>query len=357
MIEVFHSLPNQTNKNKDVREPRRNLSANPQSNMRNQIPIMHTNLDLTDIDRVPSNATLSSSNVMMYVFEDNEAVIKMMIERRSPTMRHVSRTHRVALDWLFDRIIIDSTFQIRHIDTKHQLADKLTKGNFTRHEWNNLLHLFNISHFSSTCCAKNSSLTSCSNTMAKRIQEQKGERIAAKSKSTAVNLSSTVPASSSSAKDPDASRGPGKRIASGKSESRVRRNSRPDEAPSSQVKLKDVYLGGLMDDSAGKPVATEENQVLWEFSESESCSVHEDEVTGKPVAQTKGAGKPAAFSISENSGNPKTERRNWPHNFYMSSEVVSYMDNVYSFERKTYDRGPTDEMEDLNVNAAIGEDL
>ena len=28
----------------------------------------------------------------------------------------------------------------------------LTKGNFTRDEWNNLLHLFNISHFSSTCC-------------------------------------------------------------------------------------------------------------------------------------------------------------------------------------------------------------
>ena len=29
------------------------------------------------------------------------------------------------------------------------------------------------------------------------------------------------------------------------------------------------------------------------------------------------------------------------------------MDNVYSIVRKTYDRGPTDEMDDLNVNAAI----
>ena len=34
----------------------------------------------------------------------NEAVIKMIIKGRSPTMRHVSRTHRVSLDWLFDRI-------------------------------------------------------------------------------------------------------------------------------------------------------------------------------------------------------------------------------------------------------------
>ena len=33
----------------------------------------------------------------------------------------------------------------------------------TRDEWNNLLHLFNISHFSSTCCTKNFSLKSCSN--------------------------------------------------------------------------------------------------------------------------------------------------------------------------------------------------
>ena len=121
----------------------------------------------------------------------NEAVIKMIILGRSPTMRHVSRTHRVTLDWLFDRINLDPKIQIRYIDTKHQLVDILTKGNFTRDEWNNLLHLFNISHFSSTCCAENSSLISRPKTMAKRMQEQKGEdRSVAKSKSTAMNLSS-----------------------------------------------------------------------------------------------------------------------------------------------------------------------
>ena len=76
-------------------------------------------------------------------------------------MRHVSRTHRVVLDWLFDRINLDTKNQIWYIDTKHQLADILTKGIFTRDEWKNLLHLFNISHFSSTCCSNNSSLISC----------------------------------------------------------------------------------------------------------------------------------------------------------------------------------------------------
>ena len=54
----------------------------------------------------------------------------------SPTMKHVSRTHRVALDWLFDRISVDPKIQIKYIDTKNQLADMMTKGNFTCDEWN-----------------------------------------------------------------------------------------------------------------------------------------------------------------------------------------------------------------------------
>ena len=59
---------------------------------------------LTDVDRVPSNVQFSHQEALFYVFEDNEAVIKMIIKGRSPTKRHVSRTHRVALDWIFDRI-------------------------------------------------------------------------------------------------------------------------------------------------------------------------------------------------------------------------------------------------------------
>ena len=72
------------------------------------------------------------------------------------------------------RSIWTQKIQILYIDTKHQLADMLTKGNFTRDERNTLLHLFNVGHFSSTWCSKNCSLISCS-TMAKRIQEQNEE--------------------------------------------------------------------------------------------------------------------------------------------------------------------------------------
>ena len=83
---------------------------------------------LNNVDRVPSNVQFSHQEALLYVFEDNEAVIKMIIKGRSPTMRHVSRTHRVALDWLFDRINLDPKIQIKYIDTKNQLADILTKG-------------------------------------------------------------------------------------------------------------------------------------------------------------------------------------------------------------------------------------
>ena len=91
-------------------------------------------------------------------------------------MRHVSRTHRVALDWLFGRINLDPKIQVRYSDTRRQLADILTKSNFKRDDWNNLLHLFNVSHFSSLCCAQNSSLINCAKTMSKRMQEQKKKK-------------------------------------------------------------------------------------------------------------------------------------------------------------------------------------
>ena len=129
---------------------------------------------LKNIDCVPSNVQFSHQEALLYVFEDNEAVIKMIITGRSPTMRHVSRTHRVALDRLFERINLDPKIQIKYIDTKNQLNDILTKGNFSRDEWNHLLCLFNISHFSSTVCSE---------VMSKRLQQDSGEeRVTAKSR-------------------------------------------------------------------------------------------------------------------------------------------------------------------------------
>ena len=90
--------------------------------------------DLDNVDFISSNVLSSRQEALLYIFEDNEAVIKMIIKGRSPTMRHVSRTHRVALDWLFDRVNLDPKIQIKYVDTKNQLGDILTKGYFTRDE-------------------------------------------------------------------------------------------------------------------------------------------------------------------------------------------------------------------------------
>ena len=123
----------------------------------------------------------------------------------------MSRTQRVALDWLFDRINLDPKTQIEYVDSKNQLAEILTKGNFTRDEWNRLLHLFNI-------------------------QEDKGEeRIVAKSMPT-LNLVSHTAASSSTAPSSSASNRPGM-----------------PRAPSQQG-------SNLIAHSAGKPAAGGSNQ-------------------------------------------------------------------------------------------------
>ena len=88
--------------------------------------------------------------------------------------------------------------KIKHADTKNQLADIQTKGNFTRDEWNHLLCLFNISHFSSTVCSE---------AMAKRVQQDSGEeRVTAKSRPM-MSLIARAPSNLSSS----ASESPGKK--------------------------------------------------------------------------------------------------------------------------------------------------
>ena len=95
---------------------------------------IHGTIDLDNVNFIPSNVNSSRKEALLKIFEDNEALIKMIIKGRSPTMRHVSRSHRVALDQLFDRINLEPKIQIKYIDTKKQLADILTEGNFTRDE-------------------------------------------------------------------------------------------------------------------------------------------------------------------------------------------------------------------------------
>ena len=104
VFEVFHSSTNQFNTPKIKYQDARRVTPH-----QTKISIQHDNLDLSNVDHVSSNVKSSRFGAMLYIFEDNEAVTKMIIKGRSPPMRHVSRTYRVALNWLFDRINLDHT--------------------------------------------------------------------------------------------------------------------------------------------------------------------------------------------------------------------------------------------------------
>ena len=152
------------------------------------------------------------------------------------------------------------------------------------HTWWVLLHLFKISHFSSNCCTKNISVISCS-TMAKRIQEQKEEeRVVSKSRLTAMNLSSSITTSFSTASSPTASKSPVMLTASGKPDSRmsVEPNSF-DAASTSQVRLKDAYLGGLKEKQRRNPSHQEDSEDS-NNPEAEICDYKGKEVTEEPIA-------------------------------------------------------------------------
>ena len=81
---------------------------------------------------------------------------------------------------LFDRINLDPKIQIQYVDSKNQLTDMLTKGSFTRDEWDHLLLLLNIMNFSMFSCSHFLSNRTQS-VMSKRAQEstaQEGSAVA-----------------------------------------------------------------------------------------------------------------------------------------------------------------------------------
>ena len=94
-----------------------------------------------------------------YICEDHEAVIKLIVKGRSPTMRHVSRTHRVALDWLFDRINLEPKIQIKYVDAKNQPTcwHSNQRGSCAWRVESSSPFVFNIMSFSMSSCSHFSS--------------------------------------------------------------------------------------------------------------------------------------------------------------------------------------------------------
>ena len=91
------------------------------------MPTYSTSEILENIDYAPRHIFLPISNTKLYLMEENEEILNMVLTGRCPTMWRVHRTHRVDLDWLIERILKGGGVIIRYIGTKAQLADLLTK--------------------------------------------------------------------------------------------------------------------------------------------------------------------------------------------------------------------------------------
>ena len=281
----------------------------------------HNKIDaMKDIDSVPSNVQSARQEALLYVFEDNEAVIKMIMKGRSPTMRHVSRYHRVALDWLFDRINLDPKIQIKYIDTKNQLADILTKGNFTRDEWNHLLTLFNISHFRSTACTA---------AMAKRAQRESGEgRVTAKSRPM-MNLTARMPSfvsSSASSKPGRTSYGyqdPGKSVPSDDRTGKPVQPSRPDytqEDYGRSWSSQEWKSGAAEHDRSGKP-----ERISWDTLQK--VDPHREE----PLLGRNAHSARYGELIHDRTGKPVSvhhQEHAYFENFVMGSDAAEFVNKV-----------------------------
>ena len=75
--------------------------------------------------------SLKRPEALLYVFEDNEAVIKMIMKGRSRTMRHVFRTHRVALGYSIDQFGPKNPNQVH----RHQKSTRRHLDQREFHTW------------------------------------------------------------------------------------------------------------------------------------------------------------------------------------------------------------------------------
>ena len=211
-------------------------------------------------------------------------------------------------------------FRLGTLTPKNQLADILTKGNFTRDEWNHLLNLFNISHFSSTACTA---------AMAKRAQQGSGEeRVTVKSRPM-MNLTARMPSvvSSSTSSNPGRTsygyQDPGKSVASDD------RSVKPDRlSPAGYSKLdygrswssQEWKSGAAEHDRSGKPEKTS-----WDMMQQ--VALHREEpLLGGNVHSVRygemihdGPGKPEELNYQEEADS---------ETFVMGSDAAEFVNKV-----------------------------
>ena len=143
--------------------------------------------------------------------------------------------------------------------------------------------LFNISHFSSTCCAKTSSLTSCPTLKRKGCRSEKEKKKAWQNRNlqrwTCLLMFRQDPHPRRVRLHP---RVRGYSLPRGNLKAGWEEIQNPTQRRVLKRDCKMRILGGLIDKATGKPVASNEGPGDVDLSESETGS--EENVTGRPAA-------------------------------------------------------------------------
>ena len=273
-----------------------------------------------------SNVKFAQSIAMLSVFEDTDAVIKKITKGRSPTMRHVSRTHRVSFGCLTGLIWISrfksGTWSPNTRSQTYWLTD-------TSHVTNGIIFFvcLNISHFGSLCCAKMLSFNRCTEKWQKRMQEQSEEnRIVAKSGPKARNLTSSVATSSFSVNSPTASRSTGVLKASsrqvglsGRLDVSTYQNSNPDAASSPQEWQRDANWPPAQ----GNFWATGKDQKS--LNRQDESVISTDEFVAIEYQGCSG--------VLQNAKDSEPWSRIWPHHFSISPDCTTHGESLLDREK------------------------
>ena len=87
----------------------------------------------------PRTATVTD----LIIAEDNQAVIKIIQKARSMALRHLPRTHRIDLQWLFE-VCSNPRVHVRYVGTPQQVAGLMTKALNKPETWAHLLDISQI---------------------------------------------------------------------------------------------------------------------------------------------------------------------------------------------------------------------
>ena len=81
--------------------------------------------------------------ITLNICGDNTSMLCVLKTGRNPSMRHLSRTHRISVAWLHEQHEREH-FNVKYVTTDEMAADVFTKSIPAPHKWKNARRLINV---------------------------------------------------------------------------------------------------------------------------------------------------------------------------------------------------------------------